>query len=65
MTVDTDKNRKLDVRENEEWMTEWVKLEYGSWYYGMQQRTSLLGAWGVRMGPWGWNNKTKAVANKH
>ena len=23
------------------------------WYYGMQQRTSLLGAWGVRMGPWG------------
>lgn len=42
-----------------------VKLEHGSWYYGMQQRTSLLGAWGVRMGPWGWNNKTKAVANRH
>lgn len=66
------KNEKEFDRRTESWMYEkikerWesVKLEHGSWHYGMQQRTSLLGAWGVRMGPWGWNNKTKAVANKH
>lgn len=57
-------------RKNLDWYeklrNEWAKLKHvDCGIYGMRQRTSLLGAWGVRMGPWGWNNKTKAVANKH